>query len=52
MKLDLEMESDDIWHRVQWPWVQTSGIEFQENYLLLREPIFSLHHVGFKEEGW
>lgn len=24
--IDLERESDD-WHRVQWPWVQTSGIK-------------------------
>ena len=25
--IDLEMELDGVWHTVQWPWVQTSGIK-------------------------
>lgn len=25
--IDLETESDHVWRRVQWPWVQTSGIK-------------------------
>lgn len=51
--IDLKMELDSIWHRPQWPWVQTLGVSLsvpREFNLLLKEPISSPHHLCFKKK--